>query len=235
MNASFHPRPLLMILAAILFLLSACQQRQAGAEGAASEGGAAMNAEKTKLPDPNVLTLKLTDAIRQRRSVRGFQSRELTLNEISTLFWSCQGLTDTRGLRAAPSAGATYPLEVYVATPQGVFRYLPQGHQMTRTSSRDVRHELAAAGLGQEAIAEAPAVFVITGVLARTQRRYGARAERYVFMEMGHAAQNLHLAATSLGLGSVPIGAFQDEEVARVLNLPGGERPGYLIPVGQPR
>lgn len=194
-----------------------------------------MNAETIKLTAPADLGIGLTEAVSRRRSVRSFQKRSLTIHEISTLFWCCQGRTNPQGLRAVPSAGATYPLEVYVATADGVFRYQSLDHSMIRVEQKDVRPELAQAGLGQEAIAQAAAVFVITGVLARTERRYGDRAQRYVWMEMGHAAQNLHLAAVGLNLGSVPVGAFQDDRVAEVLHLPAGEFPGYLIPVGVPR
>jgi SagB-type dehydrogenase family enzyme len=121
---------------------------------------------------------------------------------------------------------------VYVATSDGLSHYLPEGHRAQSISTADVREALAEAALGQAAVAEAPAVFVITAVPARTEAKYGGRAERYVHMEAGHVAQNVLLQAVALGLGSVPTGAFADEEVARVLELPPGEVPLYLVPVG---
>jgi SagB-type dehydrogenase family enzyme len=127
-------------------------------------------------------------------------------------------------------------LEVYVAVPDGIHQYEPRGHRMVRRSSRDVRGGLARAALGQEAVAEAAAVFVIAAAYARTEGKYGReRGPRYVHMEAGHAAQNLLLQATALGLGGVPIGAFEDGRVREVLDLPGDQEPVYLIPIGKPR
>jgi SagB-type dehydrogenase family enzyme len=176
--------------------------------------------------------LSLEEALAARRSIRDFTPEELTLEEISQLLWAAQGITASWGGRTAPSAGALYPLEVYVATSDGLSRYLPEGHRAESISTADVREALAEAALGQAAVAEAPAVFVITAVPARTEAKYGGRAERYVHMEAGHVAQNVLLQAVALGLGSVPTGAFADEEVARVLELPPGEVPLYLVPVG---
>jgi len=176
--------------------------------------------------------LSLEEALAARRSIRDFTPEELTLEEISQLLWAAQGITASWGGRTAPSAGALYPLEVYVATSDGLSRYLPEGHRAESISTADVREALAEAALGQAAVADAPAVFVITAVPARTEAKYGGRAERYVHMEAGHVAQNVLLQAVALGLGSVPTGAFADEEVARVLELPPGEVPLYLVPVG---
>jgi SagB-type dehydrogenase family enzyme len=180
--------------------------------------------------------MSLEEALAQRRSVREFEATALTETEIAQLSWAAQGRTSAEGLRTAPSAGALYPLELYVALPAGLYRYDSGDHHLEVRSDVDLRGELQRAGLGQGAIGEAPAVFVITGVHERTAIKYGQRrAPRYVHMEAGHAAQNLLLQAVALGLGAVSIGAFYDDSVREVLSLPAGETPLYLIPVGHPR
>jgi SagB-type dehydrogenase family enzyme len=143
-------------------------------------------------------------------------------------------VTDAAGHRTAPSAGATYPLEVYAVTAERVSRYLPGEHALSPVGAGDVRPELAAAAIGQETVATAPLVMVITGVVSRTAARYGTRAERYVWMEAGHAAQNVLLQAVALGLGAVPVGAFDDDRVRAVVGAPADEKPLYLVPVGHP-
>ena len=176
----------------------------------------------------------LEAAIAGRRSVRAFTDQALTLEEVGQLAWAAQGVTDPRGLRAAPSAGALYPLELYLVLPDGLYHYVPDDHSLLQLSTEDLREGLYEAGVRQEALREAPAVFVFTAVVARTEDRYGNRAERYVHMEIGHAAQNLALQAVVLGLGSVPIGAMDDGGVQALLGLPEDHAPLYLVPVGHP-
>jgi SagB-type dehydrogenase family enzyme len=177
----------------------------------------------------------LEQALAARRSIRSFADEPLTLDEISQLTWAAQGLTEEGGAgRTAPSAGGTYPLEMYVATPDGVYHYVPDGHLLEVVQGEDLRAPLAAAALDQLWVADAAIVVVITAVFARTEQRYGDRAERYVHLEAGHAAQNVLLQAVALDLGAVPVGAFRDEEVQEVLGLPGDHEPLYLIPVGRP-
>lgn len=189
------------------------------------------------LPQPRLQgSLSLEEALAQRRSIRSFTAQPLTLAELGQLLWAAQGLTSPSGLRTAPSAGALYPLEIYVVTAEGVYRYRPQGHQIVLRVAGDVRPALAAAALGQSSVADAPAVIVIAAVYARTAQKYGqARSPRYVDLEAGHAGQNVLLQAVALGLGAVPIGAFHDERVQGTLDLPADEQPLYLIPVGHPR
>jgi SagB-type dehydrogenase family enzyme len=158
------------------------------------------------------------------------------MEDISQLLWSAQGITDASGNRPAPSAGATYPLELYLVNEDGVFRYIPQDHILHRVRDGDLRRDLYDASLEQEFILEAPATIVFTAVFARTEQRYGsARSPRYIHMEVGHAAQNVLLQAVALGLGAVPVGAYEDAHVSRVLDLPAEHIPLYLIPVGHPR
>ncbi|HEX6536077.1 MAG TPA: SagB/ThcOx family dehydrogenase [Gemmatimonadaceae bacterium] len=178
--------------------------------------------------------MTLEEALARRRSVRAFTSDTLDERTIDQLLWAAQGVTSPEGLRTAPSAGALYPLEVYVARRDGLSHYRPREHRQERLSAHDSRPDLARAAYRQSAVVEAPAVFVITGVIARTAAKYDGRAERYVHLEAGHAAQNLLLQAVALGLGAVPIGAFDDQRVRDALRLPPGEEPLYLIPVGHP-
>ncbi|MGK7876367.1 MAG: SagB/ThcOx family dehydrogenase [Xenococcaceae cyanobacterium] len=193
--------------------------------------------KRIKLPSPNERgSVSLESALSQRRSVREFSERELTKEEIGQILWAAQGITNSlEGFRTAPSAGALYPLEVYVANKAGFFHYRPQDHTVVRKSHEDVRRQLRQAALDQMPVEEAPCVFVITGIYERTTGKYGERGIRYVHMEAGHVAQNMLLQAVSLGLSGVSVGAFSDREVAQILNLREREKPLYLIPVGQPR
>jgi len=175
------------------------------------------------------------EALAARRSVRDFTGERLTEKELSQLLWSAQGTTRSWGGRTAPSAGALYPIELYIVLPEGLFRYVSMGHKLVRISDQSLFKPLAGAALGQECIRHAPAVIVMTALYERTERKYGRRGERYVKMEVGHVAENILIQAVSLGLGAVPIGAFYDDRVSRALNLPENHEPLYLIPVGRER
>lgn len=192
------------------------------------------NENVISLPEPKLKgTMSLEEAIQRRRSKRSYISQELTLEEISQLLWSVQGITDERmGFRAAPSAGALYPLEIYLLKADGLYLYLPDGHRIKRLSEKDLRRPLAQAALWQGFVAQAPIDIVICAVYERVTSKYGKRGVRYTDIEVGHAAQNLHLQAVVLGLGSVPIGAFDDDAVKKVLSLPKDHQPLYIIPVG---
>jgi len=195
-----------------------------------------------KLPAPrHDSNTSVESAMRQRRSVREFQGEALSLQEISQLLWATQGITDPDGKRTAPSAGATYPLEVFLVAgkegglPAGLYRYRPREHDLVCDAEGDRRAKLATAALEQEWLADAPVTIVIAAVYERTARKYRQRAERYVHIEVGHAAQNVHLQAVALALGTVVVGAFDDAEVKRVLSLAANEQPLCLMPVGKPR
>jgi len=180
--------------------------------------------------------LSLTETLWRRRSVRSFADKALTEAQISQLLFAAQGISDPRrGLRTAPSAGATFPLETYLVTRTGIFHYLPQNHALRRIATGDLRDKLADAALGQEAVRSAPAVIVFAACFERTTARYRSRGERYVWIEVGHAAQNVHLQAVALGLSSVPVGAFEDTAIAQIIGLPAAEKILYLIPVGWAR
>jgi SagB-type dehydrogenase family enzyme len=191
----------------------------------------------TALPTPRQEgDLSLEEALRQRRSIRSFSDLPLTLDEIGQLLWAAQGITDERGFRTAPSAGALYPLEVYIVSSEGVYHYNPQTHSLAVVLPDNQIQSLYEVALEQQAILEAPLIIVISAVYERTAAKYGQdRSPRYVHLEAGHAAQNVLLQAVSLGLAAVPIGAFHEDQVQLVLGLPDEHQPLYLIPVGRPR
>ncbi|MBA7481203.1 hypothetical protein ES707_16673 [subsurface metagenome] len=197
---------------------------------------------KIILPEPRYdSNVSVEEAILQRRSERDYTSQALTLQEVSQLLWAAQGITDPRGYRAAPSAGATYPLEIYIVVgnvegvAKGIYRYEPEAHQLLKVVSGEQRGALAQAALNQQFIAQAPVNLVITAVYERTTQRYGERGIRYVHMEAGHAAQNVYLQAVALNLGTVVVGAFHDNQVKEILNIAKDEEPLYIIPVGRIR
>lgn len=193
--------------------------------------------EKISLPRPSKDSkTSLEYTIQHRRSTRSFKDKDLTLEQISQLLWAAQGITDKRmGLRAAPSAGALYPVELYVVKKDGLYHYLPHLHQLEKITDEDLRRDLSAAALGQAPVLNAPVDIVICAVYKRVTSKYGERGIRYTDIEVGHTAQNIHLQAVALGLGSVPIGAFNDATVKEILNLPKDCSPLYIIPVGYPR
>lgn len=198
--------------------------------------GGAKDMETIKLPKPKLKSgFSVEEAILKRRSVRSYSLRELTTEQISQLLWACQGITGAGGFRAAPSAGALYPLEIYLFTASGIYRYIPESHQLQKRSSSNSKKDLARASWNQRFIEEAPLDIVICAVYERITSRYGKRGIRYADIEVGHAAENIHLQAVSLGLSSCPVGAFDDKAVSKILNLPDKEKPIYIIPVGYKR
>ena len=192
-----------------------------------------------KLPQPKHKgTMSVEEALQSRRSVRRYSAQSLTLAEVGQLLWAGQGVTSREGMRTAPSAGALYALEVYLVAgnvedlPPGVYRYRPREHDLVPAVEGDKRGDLAAAALDQSCVKSAPAALVFAAVYERTARKYGDRAVRYAHIEVGHAAQNVCLQAAALRLGTVPVGAFDDERVGTVLMLGADERPLYIMPLG---
>lgn len=180
----------------------------------------------------------LEETILKRRSVRSYRDEALSLKEISQVLWAAQGVTGGGFKRAAPSAGATYPLEIYVVVKKledvepGVYHYIVEKHSLEKTLSGDYSRELRYASWDQSSVGEAPVNLVFCAVYERTTQKYGERGIRYVHMEVGHAAQNVYLQCQSLGLGTVVVGAFNDPEVKKILNLT-KEEPLYVMPVGR--
>jgi SagB-type dehydrogenase family enzyme len=204
--------------------------------GDAKEETMASAADTIRLPAvPAKGAISIEEAIWLRRSVRGFSEESPSVDAVSRLLWAAQGITDPKnGLRSAPSAGATYPLEIFLATGEYVARYVPDKHCLVVTMRGDMRKALVAAAFDQNWFEKAPLVFIFTAVVKRTADRYDERANLYVPVEVGCASENLMLEAAALGLGSVAVGAFAEDKVRTSLELPKGWDPYLIVPVGIP-
>lgn len=184
--------------------------------------------------------MPVADAIARRRSLRAYRSQALSVAELAQILWAALGVTAPDGKRAVPSAGALNPLEAHVVVgavdglPPGLYRYDAPRHRLAPCREGDLRRDLAAIAAHQDWMAAAPAILALTARAAVTTARYGRRGDRYVVVEIGHAAQNACLQATALGLGAGCVGAFGDAELAALLGLPEGERPLYLVALGRP-
>ena len=192
--------------------------------------------------------LSVEEAISRRRSRRSFSGEMIQAEEVSQILWAAYGFPrpvksaspEGSAFRTAPSAGATYPLELYLLAGKvrgiepGVYRYIPRDHKMIRVIDDDIKPELSVAALNQEMIRDAPACLFFSAVFSRTTRIYGERgSRRYVCMDLGHSAQNVYLQAEALQLGTCAIGAFHDSRVRAVMQLPEEEEPLYIMPIGK--
>jgi SagB-type dehydrogenase family enzyme len=200
------------------------------------------SSEIIKLPAPRKKSeVSIEEAIERRRSVRDYTDDAIGLPDLAQLLWAAQGITGSGAGRAAPSAGATYPLEVYALVrhvtglASGMYKYRPAAHELARTYEGDLFEKLTTACLGQDCVREAAAVIALAAVHERTTDVYGNRGTRYVDNEVGHVAENIHLQAVALGLGTVAVGAFNDRAVGTALRLGEEEKVMYLVPVGRPR
>jgi SagB-type dehydrogenase family enzyme len=200
------------------------------------------DAERIPLPDPGGFQgLRVEAALQMRRSIRNYADRSLSLTELSQLLWAAQGITaERREFRAAPSAGALYPIETYAvvhdvaALPSGIYHYAVREHGLERLERGEFRGAVTQAGLYQEFLGAANVCFVLSAIFQRARWKYRKRAYRYVLLEAGHIAQNLYLEATSLGLGACAVGAFMDGSLNDLLGLDGVEEAAlYIISVGQ--
>jgi SagB-type dehydrogenase family enzyme len=189
-----------------------------------------------KLPEPDLNgKVSLEQAIKNRRSIRQFTAEPLKINQIGQLCWSAQGITDpNRGLRAAPSAGALYPIQLYVVLPDGLYLYSPQGHSLEKQINGDIRPMLSTAAFGQKVVQNSPCIFIISGSTRKIEVKYRGKGEKFTYLEAGHIAQNIHLQAVALGLGSVPLGAFDPKSVAGICKLTEELEPLYLVCTGNP-
>jgi len=227
-----------IILTALLILLTtpltlSCVQEE--------RAHTSVSKEIVTLPQPALDSdFSIEKALQSRRSVRIYKDEPLNLQTVSQILWSAQGITqEERGYRTAPSAGARFPLEVYVAIgnvegiSSGLYHYVPQEHHLVKIHQNDLRTELSAAALRQASVRNGAFVVIIAAVFERLTDRYGDRGVRYTHMEVGHASQNIHLQVESLGLGTVIIGSFDDEQMKKILNLPENQIPLYLMPIGK--
>jgi len=230
------------ILALFLMLfLTACEQEN-NVKPIESEG------EEIYLPAPQFDgPVSVEKALYNRRSYRNFQDREVSLENLSQILWAAYGVTLPRtdydflrgGFRTAPSAGALYPLDIYIAVGKvsgltsGLYKYIPKDHKMFHIINDDMRSELCSAALGQIMVKEAPVSLIYTAVFSRTTNKYGQRGrDRYVCMDLGHSAENVYLQVEALGLGTCAIAAFSDDKVSTILKLSKEEEPLYIMPIG---
>ena len=239
-----------IVILILFFALSACAAVQGETNGSGSVKAA--HPVVAELQHMYILPAPVTDgsmsveeALSNRRSRRNFQDVPISKEQLSQILWAAYGITQPRpephlrgGLRTTPSAGATYPLEIYAiignveGMEAGVYRYISEEHALVLVVPGDVRDALTAAALGQRMVREAPVTVFFSAVFYRTTRIYGERGIRYVYIELGHSAQNVYLQAEAMGLGTVAIGAFHDARVSEILNLPEDEEPLYLMPIG---
>ncbi len=192
------------------------------------------------LPKPQTSSdVSIEQALQARRSVRSYKAAPLEIADVSQLLWAAQGITNERNYRTAPSAGALFPLETYLISynvtdlTAGIYKYDPLQHELHLIKEGNFQQEVAAAAYNQSCLRNAPLAIVINGVYERTTGKYGERGVKYVHMEVGHSAQNIHLQAVSLSLGTVVVGAFNDNELSEIMSLPDQEKPLYIMPVGR--
>lgn len=223
---------LVLFLAVLIFPMTEHQGQVRTKDESQVEG------EIMKLPKPRFSSsMSVEETLAQRRSVRDYSEDSLSLEEVSQLLWAAQGVTSEWGGRTAPSAGALYPLEIYLLAGEvreldtGLYHYNPAQHALTMKKKGDLRQKMTEASLDQDEISRAPVTIIISAAYERTTGKYGDRTLRYVHMEVGSAAENIYLQAESLELGTVFIGAFDDEEVKAVLGIE--EEPLGIMPVGK--
>ncbi len=219
-----------------------------------SKNGNTMESEKKQVESPENINLpppsfsgemSVEESLKLRRSVRSYSDRSLSLEDVSQVLWSAYGVSDSESfrikLRTAPSAGATYPLELYLMVGNveglspGIYKYHPESHSLSLHIAGDLRKEVAEACLGQKMLHEAPATIIYKVVYSRITPRYGQRgSDRYVCMDIGHSAQNVYLQTTAMGMATCAIGAFDDDKLTRIIKPQGEEEVLYLMPFGYP-
>ena len=203
-----------------------------------------------ELPEPRFDSeVSVEKAMKNRRSIRSYSDTPLTLSEISQLLWSAYGITWTRedlppflrgGLRTAPSAGALYPLDLYIVVwnaldlPAGVYYYKSEKHQLVQIAEGNRRDALSEAAFNQPHFETAAAAIVYSAIFQRNMVKYGQRGrERYVCMDLGHSAENVYLQAYALNIGTCAIGAFTDIRVKQIVGMTRDEEPLYIMPIGK--
>jgi SagB-type dehydrogenase family enzyme len=224
----------------ILMVLSASPGCTTSPQASSSSTLTRKPLQALQLPRPRLKSeVSLEETLSKRRSVREYSEGPLTLNDVSQLLWSAQGVTSSSGRRTAPSAGALYPLEVYLIAGNveglspGLYVYQPAGHELSLLDAKDPRNDVSRAALNQVAVKDGAISIIISAVYDRITPKYGERGLRYTYLEAGHAAQNICLQAVALNLGTVTIGAFDDNQLKDVLHLAENETPLYILPVGK--
>ena len=231
----------IIISICIAMVVLFCATKMIKSESGLESGMFSLQSNIIELPEPRLeSSISVEQALLNRRSVRSYKKQPLTIAEVGQLLWAAQGITEkSRGFRTAPSAGATFPFEVYLVAgdvtglPAGIYQYDYQHHRLMLRREGDFRAKLSESALGQTSITNGAISIVLASIYERTTQRYGDRGIRYVYIEAGHIAQNVFLQAIALGLGSFPIGAFNDNNVQKMLRIPQNEIPLYILPVGR--
>ncbi len=228
--------PGLILLCAILVLITFATRNQV-----TSPANGESKKMEISLPSPAKKSdTSLEQALANRRSTRSYKNQPLELAHAAQLLWAAQGITKANFYRTAPSPGALYPLEIYIAAANveslepGIYRYKPSSHSLELVVQGNMLNRLSGAALGQGAVSAAPADIIITAVYQRVTGKYRQRGIRYTHMEAGHASQNIYLQCETLGLGTVAIGAFDDDQVREIIKAGQDETPLYIMPVGHP-
>ena len=236
-------------LALLSYFLPSCSPANGAVPAGASEVSEASKAsgvsgaslgEGGELPEPRTDgDVSIEETLLKRRSIRSYSSKAMTLEEVSQLLWAAQGITNSKGYRTAPSAAASYTLETYLVVgdvdnlAEGVYRYQPAGHKLTKVHDGDYRPQLTTASVGRYFI-EGGAIYILfTGIYSRIGTTAGGEGAKYVHMEVGHAAQNVYLQAVALGLATVVNGGIDGDSIRRILELSVNEEPLYFMPVGK--
>lgn len=198
-----------------------------------------------KLPEPKYSgQMSVEEVLLNRRSVRSYSDESLSLQQVSQVLWAAYGVSDSEkhssiDLKTTPSAGATYPLEVYLLSGDvkglepGLYKYNSANHSLQIHKHGDLRLSVSEAALNQRMLADAPASIIYNAVYERITQVYGQRGkERYVMMDLGHSAQNVYLQATAIGLATCAVGAFDDKKLKSIVSPPENEVVLYLMPIG---
>lgn len=212
---------------------------------AITHSGGVLREKTMNLPQPERDgSVSVEQAVKQRRTTRSFAPAPLRLGALSQLLWAAQGITEPGGYkRAAPSAGALYPMDVYAVVGEdcvegleaGVYHYRPEDHAVSRVIRGDQRSGVARSALSQMWMAQAPVNLAVTAEYSRITGKYGKRGVRYAMIEAGHIGQNIFLQAEALGLKAGIVGAFRDSDLIKVLGIPGDHEPLVVMPVGRER
>ncbi|KTC91202.1 SagB/ThcOx family dehydrogenase [Fluoribacter dumoffii] len=227
---------LLLIIVALVFLYLIFRPNPLAKESRVPAQSQTEN--EIQLPNPlSASSTSIEEALRKRRSTREYKNQAITLQQVAQLLWAAQGVTSNQGFRTAPSAGALYPLEVYLIAKNvttlstGIYHYVPAKHRLQKLKDGDFSLQLAKAALGQNAVEAGAANLVITAVFSKMTAKYGDAGIRFALMEAGHAAQNIYLQTVSLNLATVSIGSFDTTQLKQILPVT-HEEPLYILPIG---
>ena len=185
-------------------------------------------------------TISLAEVLKKRKSIRTFSTKPLSKIDLTFLLWASTGIQRTEHsyeFRTCPSAGALYPIETYIVVnnvedlEKGLYHYNIKNHLLEEIKLGNFGAYLAHAALDQEMCADASAIFIWTAVFRRSKWKYSQRAYRYIYLDAGHIAQNLALAAESIKCGSCEAGAFFDDEINSIVGIDGTEESTILLSV----